>query len=98
MLDNDGNVINEITYNSFGEITSETDSSVDFRFGYTGREFDEETGLYYYRSRYYDSTVGRFVSEDTIGFERGDANLYRYVINSPFNYTDLYGVRLSYDT
>jgi RHS repeat-associated protein len=61
---------------------------IDFRFGYTGRELDEETGNYYYRSRYYDSTVGRFISEDTIGFESGDANLYRYVFNSPTNYTD----------
>jgi RHS repeat-associated protein len=91
VLDNQGNIINEITYNAFGEVTSESNSAIDFRFGYTGREFDEETGLYYYRSRYYDATVGRFVSEDTIGFEGGDSNLYRYVINSPTNYSDPYG-------
>ncbi len=64
------------------------DSSVDFRFGYTGREFDQETGLYYYRSRYYDATVGRFVSEDSIGFAGGDSNLYRYVGNSSTNAID----------
>jgi RHS repeat-associated protein len=91
VLDNQGNIINEITYNAFGRITNESNPAVDFRFGYTGREFDEETGLYYYRSRYYDATVGRFVSEDAIGFEGGDSNLYRYVGNSPLNYTDPYG-------
>ena len=88
VLDNDGNVINAITYNSFGEITSESNPDIDFRFGYTGREFDEETGQYYYRARYYDPTVGRFISEDTIGFDGGDTNLYRYVGNNPTNATD----------
>ena len=91
VLNNDGNIINEITYDAFGEVTSESHPSVDFRFGYTGREFDEETGQHYYRSRYYDSSVGRFISEDTIGFAGGDTNLYRYVGNSPLRYTDPYG-------
>ena len=86
VLDNDGNIINSITYNAFGEVTGETTPEVDFRFGYTGREFDEETGQYYYRSRYYDATVGRFINEDTIGFAGGDANLYRYTFNSPINF------------
>ena len=90
-MDNDGNIINSITYDAFGEVTAETDPSVDFRKGYTGRELDEETGQHYYRSRYYDSSVGRFISEDTIGFAGGDANLYRYVGNSPLRYTDPYG-------
>jgi RHS repeat-associated protein len=49
---------------------------------------DQETGLYYYRARYYDSSIGRFVSEDPIGFDGRDANLYRYVGNSPVNYID----------
>jgi RHS repeat-associated protein len=69
-------------------VTAESKAGIDFRFGYTGRELDKETGDYYYRSRYYDSTVGRFISEDRIGFDGGDSNLYRYVFNSPTNYTD----------
>jgi RHS repeat-associated protein len=88
VTDNNGNVVNEITYDAFGNVVLESNGNVEFRFGYTGRELDEETGDYYYRSRYYDSTIGRFVNEDTIGFEGGDANLYRYVSNSPTNYTD----------
>lgn len=61
---------------------------MDFRFGYTGRERDEETGLYYYRARYFDPAPGTFVSEDPLGFGAGDENIYRYVFNSPTNYTD----------
>lgn len=58
MIDNAGTVLNHIVYDSFGQVTSETDPSLDFRFGYTGRERDEETGLLYYRARYYDPAVG----------------------------------------
>jgi RHS repeat-associated protein len=61
---------------------------VEFRYGYTGRELDSETGLYYYRARYYAPTTGRFISEDPMGFGAGDTNLYRYVFNNATNYTD----------
>jgi RHS repeat-associated protein len=88
VIDSQGNVLNHISYDSFGNVTNESNPNVDFRFGYTGREFDEETGQYYYRARYYDAGVGRFISEDPLGFGAGDANLYRYVGNSPTNYTD----------
>lgn len=45
VVDDSGNVLNRISYDSFGQVISETNSEVDFRFGYTGREFDDETGL-----------------------------------------------------
>jgi RHS repeat-associated protein len=88
LLDNNGDVVNQITYDAFGNITLETHPEVNFRFSYTGREFDDETGLYNYRSRYYDPESGEFVSEDRIGFEAGDSNLSRYVGNNPVNYID----------
>jgi RHS repeat-associated protein len=88
VVDNSGTVVNHITYDSFGQITSETNPNVDFRFGYTGREFDEETGQYYYRARYYDAAVGQFINQDPIGFAGGDSNLHRYVFNSPTNFND----------
>jgi RHS repeat-associated protein len=69
-------------------VLDESNPSVSFRYGYTGRERDLESGLSYYRARYYDSNVGRFISTDPIGFEAGDTNLYRYVFNSSTNYTD----------
>ncbi|WP_353933154.1 RHS repeat-associated core domain-containing protein [Okeanomitos corallinicola] len=46
---------------------------------FTGREFDQEIGLYYYRARYYDQATGRFLSEDPIGFDGGDSNFYRII-------------------
>jgi RHS repeat-associated protein len=92
LLDTAGNIQNHITYDSFGQITSQTNPTVDTRYGYTGREFDQETGQYYYRARYYDAGVGRFISEDPIGFTAGDVNLTRYVGNSPINRTDPLGL------
>ena len=55
---------------------------------------DAETGLYYYRARYYDAENGKFISEDPIGFEAGDANLYRYVGNNPGNGVDPMGLEV----
>jgi len=60
------------------------------RYGYTGREPDE-TGLIYYRARYYDPAVGRFVSRDPIGLG-GGINQYAYVNGNPVNYTDPLGL------
>jgi RHS repeat-associated protein len=58
---------------------------------YTGREWDAEVGLHYYRARYYDPKVGRFLSEDPIPIpERrvAELNAYPYVANNPVNRTD----------
>lgn len=55
------------------------------------RDFDSETGLYYHRARYYDPSVGRFVSEDKIEFG-GGINFYRYVANWPTLFVDPYGL------
>jgi len=52
------------------------------RFQYTTREFDSESGLYYYRARYYDPSVGVFQAEDPVEF-RGGINFYSYVRNRP---------------
>jgi RHS repeat-associated protein len=59
-------------------------------FAFTGREWDPETGLYFYRSRYYDSKLGRFISEDLIRFDGGE-NFYAYVTDSPTNSVDPFG-------
>jgi RHS repeat-associated protein len=97
LIDSSGTVLNHITYDSYGNVTSESNNAVDFRFGYTGREWDAETGQYYYRARYYDPKVGEFISSDPMGFAAGDANLSRYVGNSPTNRTDPTG-KDYYDT
>ena len=54
--------------------------------------WDADAGLYYYRARWYDPAVGRFLSEDPIGFAGGDANRFRYAENDPVNLVDPRGL------
>lgn len=54
------------TYSSFGKIESQLDPSFIQPYTFTAREFDPETGLYFYRARTYDPTTGRFLQEDPI--------------------------------
>ncbi len=61
-------------------------------YDHTAREWDAETGMYYYRARYYAPNVKRFTSEDPIRFASGDTNWYRYVGNDPINFTDPLGL------
>ncbi|MGA3128417.1 MAG: RHS repeat-associated core domain-containing protein [Candidatus Korobacteraceae bacterium] len=67
-------------YDSFGNTTATEGIFNPFR--YTGREQDPETGLYYYRARYYDPTIGRFLSEDPVRYW-GGIDFYKYVDNNP---------------
>jgi len=66
-------------------------SSVGNRYLFTGREYDSETGLYYYRARYYHPGVGRFLSRDPLGY-LPDINVYRYVGNNPASFIDPFGL------
>jgi len=81
-----GALVNTYTYDSFGKLTASTGTLTN-PFQYTAREFDPETGLYEYRARYYDQSVGRFNSEDPIRF-KGGIDFYRYVGNNPITRTD----------
>jgi RHS repeat-associated protein len=86
LTDTTGAVETQYTYGPFGAtaVTGTLDAS---EFQYTGRENDG-TGLYYYRARYYQPTLHRFISEDPVRFEGGDVNLYSYVFNQPTIFTD----------
>jgi RHS repeat-associated protein len=77
-------------YDAFGNLES---GIAEEGYAYTGREWEPESGLYYYRARYYDPKIGRFISEDPIGFG-GGINFYSYVENNPVNYVDPDGLRL----
>ncbi|MBY0578586.1 MAG: hypothetical protein K2P57_06025 [Burkholderiales bacterium] len=82
----DGNPVWSADYTAFGDrLIGQTGTSAN-RLQYTGREMDS-TGLYYYRARYYDPTIGRFLSEDPLGFAAG-INFYAYVNNNPINAND----------
>ena len=92
--DNAANIIEKYKYGVYGSvfITDSNDqplttSAIGNTRLFTGREFDLETGLYFYRSRYYSSELGRFLQTDKIGYEEG-MNLYKYCYNSPNNYID----------
>jgi RHS repeat-associated protein len=85
-----GALSDSFTYDSFGNVTS-TAGAFTQPFRYTGREWDAETGLYYYRARYYSSDIGRFISEDPIEFYSG-IDFYAYVHNRPTSYIDPLGL------
>jgi RHS repeat-associated protein len=87
LADVSGNVVEQLAYDSFGN----SSGSSRTRYGYTGRERDPETGMLYYRARFYDPQAGRFISEDPIGFRGGD-NFYQYVGNSPISFADPLGL------
>jgi RHS repeat-associated protein len=83
-------VAQSYTYDSFGNQTASSGSLTNY-FRYTGREFDTETNLYYYRARYYDPTTGRFASQDPLGFI-GGPNAYAYTVNDPILLIDPSGL------
>jgi len=63
LTDNLGAIVQSYVYDSFGNIVLQNGSLVN-PYTYTGRKFDSESGLYFYRSRYYDPRIGRFLRED----------------------------------
>ena len=65
-------------------------------YAFTGREWDPETSLYYYRARYYRPQIGRFMSEDPVRFLAGP-NSFGYVANDPVNGTDPHGLQVRYN-
>ena len=83
-----GNSTVQYSYSPFGSIsiTGTTSNS----YTYTGREIDG-LGIDYYRARYYNPAIGRFLSEDPIGF-RGGINEYVYVGDSPLSFVDPLGM------
>jgi RHS repeat-associated protein len=99
LTDETGAITTQYAYDPFGNVTVSGEAR-DNPFQYTGRENDG-TGLYYYRARYYNPELQRFISEDPIGL-LGGINKFAYVGNNPVNYTDprglfkLFGINLSF--
>jgi len=92
LTDNTGSVIDEINYDAYGNILTQTNPAASDRYLWTGEQFDAVTGLQYNRARYYDPTTGRWTTEDPLGFAAGDTNLYRYAKNDPTNGLDATGL------
>ena len=90
LTDSGGNLTEEYEYDIFGNIIGSL-SDVYNPYYFTGRRYDSETGLYYYRSRYYNPERGRFLQADPLGYVAG-INLYRYCRNNPVNFADPWGL------
>ena len=84
LTDSTGVIVETYTYDAYGNLTA-GGTSLTNPFRYTGREWDQEAGLYYYRARYYEPVDGRFLSEDWMMI---GPNAYSYVGNAPLTYVD----------
>ena len=99
ITDGNGNVLaggerggkSHITYKPYGEILRTDSYGPDItKFKYTGQEEDRESGLYYYKARYYDASLGRFISSDTEvdGLSENGMNRNMYVGGDPVSFRD----------
>ncbi|MGI9086904.1 MAG: RHS repeat-associated core domain-containing protein [Chthoniobacterales bacterium] len=101
-----GAVVEQYRYDAFGApevrtgpaggnplgTVSNTGTLVNNRYLFTGREWVQRYDFYEYRARAYNPALGRFMSEDPIGFGGGDTNLFRYCGNDPVNFVDPSGL------
>lgn len=103
--DASGNVIQKYEYSAYGKIYAIRDGLgntvtnipvVNTSFTYTGREWDSESGMYYYRARYYDPSVGRFLQQDPhpgkLAIPATFLSKYTYTGNNPVMYGDPSGM------
>jgi len=97
VTDNNGVVVERYEYSIYGKVsffdgpgTPISDSAIGNCYLFTGREYDPETGLFYYRARYYSPVLGRFINRDPME-DDNLSNLYAYVENDPINSYDPFG-------
>ncbi len=87
----DGGILKRVTYDSFGNILSDTKPAFSV-LGFAGGLCDSDTGLVRFGYRDYDPETGRWTSKDPIGFDGGDADLYGYCGWDPVNWVDEFGL------
>lgn len=96
-----GTIVQRYQYSTFGKINKILDEGlsdisgdkfINNQFTFTGREIDDESGLYYYRARYYDPSIGRFLQQDPytgqLGAPLSHINKYTYAANNPVMLSD----------
>jgi RHS repeat-associated protein len=92
LTDATGTVVAEYQYDAWGNIISQSGTMASVNpYRYAGYQYDEATGLYYLMARYYDASIGRFITRDTFhGFEDNPLSLnqYAYTENNPVIYID----------
>ena len=94
ITNNSGNIVESYSYDAYGRPTIYngndvpiSDSAIGNFYLFTGRRYAAVTQLYFYRARYYDPVIGRFISRDPLGISAG-LNLYSYVEGNPVMLTD----------
>jgi RHS repeat-associated protein len=90
--DNSHHIIKEITYDSFGNILTDSNPTFTIPFGFAGGLYDTDTKLTRFGYRDYDAYVGKWTAKDPIGFGGGDSNLYGYVLGDGVNFVDPFGL------
>jgi RHS repeat-associated protein len=88
ITDSSGNIVWDGDYEAFGSVVR-SNGTIRFDASYTGKEFDTDTGLYYFNARWYDPTLGRFITEDPA---RDGNNWFAYVGNNPMSRVDPNGL------
>lgn len=96
IVDADGNVVVEYTYDPWGRVESiigELADTVGYLnpIRYRSYYYDNETEMYYLLSRYYDPETGRFINADDFNYLICDNNLFKYCNNDPVNFIDSNG-------
>jgi RHS repeat-associated protein len=87
----DANSVQTYEYSIYGQVAASDPNLLTNPYMFTRRRFDIETGLYYYRARYYNPHIGRFMQTDPVGYDDG-INWYLYCNNNPLGFVDPYGL------
>ena len=88
VTDTSHNIVKEITYDTFGNILSDSNPNFKVPFGFAGGLYDADTKLTRFGYRDYDAYTGKWTAKDPIGFAGGDSNLYGYVLQDPVKFFD----------
>jgi len=91
LLDQNGNLAETYRYDAFGNETIYTDTPTHNPWRFSSKRVDEETGFVYFGRRYYDPSLGKWLTQDPLGLKAGP-NLYAYVLNNPLRMIDQYGL------
>jgi RHS repeat-associated protein len=93
-----GDSIESYRYDAYGSFVAQTgsgeiegESSIGNHYTFSSRRWDSETGLYYYRARYYSPVMGRFIQRDPSGYS-DSLNLYEYARSNTLRFIDPYGL------
>jgi len=91
--DTSHHIVKEVTYDTYGKLLTDSNTSFKVPFGFAGGLYDSDTKLTRFGYREYDAFTGKWTAKDPIGFAGGDSNLYGYVLGDPVNWVDLNGLQ-----